>query len=192
VQHTADVTRVRNILEHATDHPWRIQDVGILALWLDDQRLSRVHVWDPESAVCSAPVHDHPFDFTSTVVVGELVNTRYVEDPGGVEYVRERYVPPDDTVRRADTVRLVGTPETLRAGDRYRQVARELHDSTQVPGTVTMLHFDQWLDDLHELTTCRPPGTPWVSGRARPATHDEVARITGTALSLIDGAQSRR
>ena len=177
--------QVRDILERALDHPWRMQDIGVLGLWLDDRKTSRLHVWTPDDAIGDPLVHDHPFDFTSTVVVGELVNTRYVEDPSGREYVRERYSPGNEDDRRADTVRLVGTSETLRAGARYRQVASELHDSRQVPGTVTVLHFDEVFADLPELTTCRPLHRRWVSGRARTATHEEVQRITAMALALF-------
>jgi hypothetical protein len=186
VDHSLEQTLVRNILEHAGDFSWRMQDIGVLGLRLDDQRRYRLHVWDPEGALGEPPVHDHPYDFTSTVVVGELTNTRYVEDPDGAEYVRERYSRGDESDRRSDTVRLVGTAETLGAGARYRQSARELHDSRQVPGTVTVLRFDRVLDDLPELTVCRRPGTPWVSGEARPATRDEVKRITAAALARFD------
>ncbi len=182
-------TRVRNILAHAADHPWRIQDIGVLACWLDVQREYRLHVWDPDGAIGDPPVHDHPFDFTSTVIVGELVNTRYVEDPGGREYVRERYSPGNENDRRADTVRLVGSSETLRAGDRYHQLAHELHDSRQVPGMVSVLHFEPAVDDRPdrpELTVCRRPHAPWVAGHARAATPDEVKRITAAALAWFD------
>lgn len=179
-------TLVRNILEHATDFAWRMQDVGLLGLWLDDRRELRLHVWH-DGAVGEPLVHDHPWDFTSTVVAGELVNTRYVEDPAGVEYVRERYATANEADRRADTVHLAGTLETLRAGARYHQRAGELHDSRQVPGTVTVVRFESTTDARPELTVCRRPGTPWVSGRARPATAEEVTRITKRALGRFDG-----
>src|SRR6478672_4814868 len=149
MSHTLEQTLVRNILEHAADYPWRIQSIGVLALRLDDRREYRLNVWDPDGAVGDPPVHDHPFDFTSTVIVGEIVNTRYVEDPSGAEYVRERYSPADEDRRRSDTVRLAGTSETLRAGSRYRQWAHELHDSRQLPGTVTALRF-------HDAVVDRP------------------------------------
>jgi len=178
-------TLVRNILERAAVCPWRIQDIGVLSLRLDDRREFRLHVWDPDGADGDPPVHDHPFDFTSTVVVGELVNTRYVEDPNGAEYVRERYSPGNERDRRRDTVRLVGTPETLGAGSGYRQSAHELHDSRQVQGTVTVLRFERTFDD-RELTVCRRPGTQWVAGQARAATPDEVQRITAPALAQFD------
>lgn len=188
--HTLEQTLVRNLLEHAADYPWRIQDIGVLGLWLDEARSYRLHVWHRESAVAEPPIHDHPFDFTSSVIVGELVNTRYVEDPNGPEYVRERYVPGHEDDRRVDAVRLLGTSETLRAGARYRQVAHELHNSQQVPGTVTVLHFEHMSDDLPEVSACRRPGTPWVTGQARTPSSDEVKRITATALALFDAPRA--
>lgn len=181
-----DASRVRTILEHATDHPWRLQGIGLLALRLDDRREWRLHVWDPDGCVGDPPVHDHPYYFTSTVIVGELVNTRYVEDPTGEEFVRERYAPAAEDDRRTDTVRLVGTPTAFGPGDRYRQLAPELHDSRQAPGTVTVIRCE-WLDSP-ELTVCRRPGASWVSGLARPATAAEIRRITAPALDLLPAA----
>jgi hypothetical protein len=178
--------QVREILDHALDHEWRMQDIGVLARWLDDAHTYRLHVWDPESAIGDPPVHDHPFDFTSTVIVGELVNTRYREDPHGDEYVRERYVPGREDHRRVDAVRLVGTPATLRAGVTYRQLAHELHDSRQSTGTVTVMHFDRFPDDVGELSVCRRPDTPRVGSGARTATPEEVARITSAALARFE------
>jgi hypothetical protein len=186
MSHTLEQTLVRNILENASDYPWRIQNIGVLALWLDGSREYRLHVWDPESAVGEPPVHDHPVHFMSTVIVGELVNTRYVESPNGSEFLRERYVPGCEHDRRADMVRLLGTSETLRAGARYQQSLHELHDSRQLPGTVTVLRYEGSFEDLPEVTACRRPGAPWVSGEARSAEQDEVKRIAATALALFD------
>jgi hypothetical protein len=175
-----DRALVRTILEHAGDHPWRIHNVGLLGLWLDDGREHRLHVWDPDGGVGDPVIHDHPYDFASTVIVGEVTNTRYVEDPAGDELVRERYRPEDEDDRRADTVRLVGSSTTLRSGDRYEQRAAELHDSRQAPGTVTVIRCT-WREP-GELTACRRPDAPWVSGQARFATSHEIKRIAAAAL----------
>jgi hypothetical protein len=157
-----------------------MQDIGLLGLRLDDRCEYRLHVWDPESCVGDPPLHDHPFAFTSTVIVGELVNTRYVEDPNGVEHRRHRYRPGAEHDRRTDSVHLVASAAVLVPGDRYRQSASELHSSRQVPGTVTLVRFGPL--EERELTVCLAPGVPWVSGLARPATASEVKRITGAAL----------
>jgi hypothetical protein len=175
-----DQARVRTILEHAADHPWRMAGIGLLALRLDDRRQYRLHVWDPEGLDGDPPIHDHPYDFTSTVIVGELTNTRYVEDPTGDTYGRQRYEMSDENHRRGDTVRLVGASTTMGPGGQYVQLADELHDSRQTPGTVTVIRCT-WRD-RPELTVCLRPGAPWVSGQARPATCEEIGRITRAAL----------
>ena len=183
---TPDHSLVREILAHPADHAWRMQDLGLLALPLDDRREYRLHVWDPVGGVGAPPVHDHPYDFTSTVIVGELVNTRYLEDPEGIEYERHHYWPGAEDDRRIDSVRLTARATTLSPGDRYRQSSNELHSSRQVPGTVTLLRCSPL--EARELTVCLAPGAPWVSGRARPATAREVQRITGAALDQFSAS----
>jgi hypothetical protein len=71
----------------------------------------------------------------------------------------------------------------VRAGDEYSQRAHELHDSRQLPGTVTIIRMS--LRDVSALTVCTPTDAPWVSGRSRPATPDEVKTIAGAALELF-------
>jgi hypothetical protein len=38
---------VLTMLRHAEDFPWRMQDIGLMSLRLDDRREYRLHVWDP-------------------------------------------------------------------------------------------------------------------------------------------------
>jgi hypothetical protein len=175
---------VRTILEHAEDYPWVMQEIGLLGLRLDDKREYRLHVWDPSSSVGEPPIHDHPFDFTSTVIAGEMTNTRYKEDPLGVEYRRVRYTPPNEDDRRSDTVRLSGMATTLTAGGQYHQLAHELHDSRQLPGTVTIIRRT-FTRDVSELTVCNREEAGWISGQSRPAALADVKRITATALELF-------
>jgi hypothetical protein len=173
----------RTILEQGADHPWTMQGIGLMALRLDDQRIHRLHVWDPERSVGEPPIHDHPYDFTSIVVAGTLTNTRYTEDSTGDTYRRERYSLPVESTRRTDHVNLVGTSTVHGAGARYHQLAHELHDSRQVAGTVTIIRC-VWHDPA-ELTVCLRPEAPWVSGQSRPATASEVERITAQALDQL-------
>ncbi len=126
-------------------------------------------------------IHGHPYDFVSRIVAGELTNIRYVEDPSGVKYQRDRYSPSNEDLRTVDTVQLVGTAEVYRAGDEYAQRSHELHDSRQLPGTVTIIRMA--LQHTDELTVCRPEDAPWFSGLSRPATVEEIQDITAIALS---------
>ncbi len=174
---------VRTILEHAEDYSWTMQEIGLLGLRLDDRREYRLHVWDPGYSHGEPPVHDHPFDFTSNVIVGAMTNTRYEESDSGVEYIRIRYSRVDEDSRRTDSVRLTAMTSTFAEGDHYSQRADELHDSRQVPGTVTIIRCA--FRDVAELTVCRRNESAWISGRSRPATGDEVKAITNRALELF-------
>jgi hypothetical protein len=179
-----DRALVRTILEHADVQPWKVQDAGLLGLWLGPSRRYRLHVWDPASSTGEVLIHDHPLDFTSVVMAGEITNTRYEMDPAGDEFVRERYALGDEANRRTDSVRLSGTSTTFGPGESYSQAARELHSSSQVPGTVTVLRFTYV--DVPLLTTCRREGSPWISGTSHPAEPDEIRRVAALALALLD------
>jgi hypothetical protein len=172
---------IRNILEHALEYPWKIQDIGLLALRLDEQREYALHVWAPDRCIGTPPIHDHPFDFVSRIIAGELTNARYLEVPSGVKYLRERYTPSNEESRTTDYVQLVSEVETFREGDEYAQVADELHDSHQLPGTVTVIR--RAFRDVDELTVCRLEKLRWISGASRPATSAEVTEITTQALT---------
>ena len=173
---------VYQVLAHAEAYPWTMQDIGLLGLRLDDRREYRLHIWDPSLCVGEPPVHDHPFDFVSQIIAGEMVDTRYTEDPAGIECSRIRYSPTDEDARRTvDTIRLSGTATTYTEGGHYGQVAHELHDSRQLPGTVTVIRMT--FKDVPELTVCRPEGATWVSGQSRPATLEEVKQFAAKALA---------
>ena len=106
---------VLTILQHAEDFPWRVQDIGLMSLRLDDRREYRLHIWDPSDYVEEPPIHDHPYDFTSTIIAGEMTNTRYEEDPAGDEYVRFRFPP------GAEGRAVVGFGEAVFDGDHLQR-----------------------------------------------------------------------
>ncbi len=177
---TLNKALVLTVLQHPEDFPWRMQDIGLMGLRLDDRREHRLHVWDPTYCDGEPPIHDHPYDFTSTVIAGEMTNTRYEEDSSGDEYVRFRYSPGSEDERRLDAVRLSSTAYTFTEGNRYRQLAHELHASWQQPGTVTAIRC-QWTE-TPELTVCMRDEGSWRSGHGRDATHEEIKAFTARAL----------
>ncbi|HEY2564471.1 MAG TPA: hypothetical protein VGI44_12210 [Acidimicrobiales bacterium] len=171
---------VHTVLQHAENFPWRMQDIGLMGLRLDDRREYRLHVWDPSCCVGELPIHDHPYDFTSTVIAGELTNSRYEEDPTGDEYVRFRYSPGAEGERRSSAVTLSSTTTTFTEGNQYCQLAHELHASWQQPGTVTAIRC-LWVD-APELTVCVRDKGSWRSGQGRDATLEEIKGFTAKAL----------
>jgi hypothetical protein len=177
-----DKVLVRNILEHALEYPWKYQDIGLLALRLDEHREYGLHIWAPDRCVGTPPIHDHPFDFVSRIIVGQLTNARYVPDPSGAKFLRERYSPSNEESRATDYVQLSSEVQTFREGDEYAQLADELHDSRQLPGTVTIIR--RAFREVAELTVCRlDENASWVSGASRTPTSAEVTDITKQALT---------
>jgi hypothetical protein len=174
---------VLTMLQHAEDFPWRMQEIGLMSLRLDDRREHRLHVWDPSCCVGEPPIHDHPYDFTSTIIAGEMTNTRYEVDLAGDEYVRFRFPPGAESERRSDAVKLSSTATTFTPGHQYHQLADELHASWQLPGTVTAIRC-QWIE-APELSLCVRDEGSWRSGQGRDATCEEIKSFTAKALELF-------
>ena len=182
MENDMDKVLVYQILVHAEAFPWTMQDIGLLGLRLDDHREYRLHVWDPDRCVGEPPIHDHPFDFVSQIIAGQMINTRYVEDRAGVEYQRIRYSPANEEERKTtDTVRLSGKATAHTEGETYVQRAYELHDSRQLPGTVTIMR--RTFKDVPQLTVCLRDEARWVSGQSRPATSEEIKHFVAKALT---------
>jgi hypothetical protein len=59
MRETLSKALVLTMLEHAEDFPWRMQDIGLMSLRLDDRREHRLHVWDPSYWV-GEPAHPRP------------------------------------------------------------------------------------------------------------------------------------
>ncbi len=171
---------VLTLLQHAEDFPWRMQEIGLMSLRLDDRREHRLHIWDPSYCGEEPPIHDHPYDFTSTIIVGEMTNSRYQEDPAGDAYVRLRYPPGAEVERQSDRVRLSSTATAFGEGDSYVQRAPELHASRQLPGTVTAIRCS-WVD-APTLTVCLRSEDSWVSGQGRDATREDIKNFSAKAL----------
>ena len=59
------------ILRRPHGYKWSLQGFGMLRLYLSDN--IRLHVWTTEHRVENvSDIHDHPWDFISTVLFGQL------------------------------------------------------------------------------------------------------------------------
>lgn len=193
---------------------WSIQGFGMLRAYLSKE--VRLHVWNPEFAVPNvSSIHDHPWSFVSEVVCGEIENHRYSvhrrmadgrmrDDP---EYpIQGTYPDAADTHLCAvircgtgggiDKACNVGGPEprTLvpwspfryTAGQRYDQMASDVHETHALAGTVTII-TRKFQADTEHARVFFPLGTEWVSAEPRPANAGEVRAFTEPALALLEG-----
>ena len=195
---TPEMTRalVRSILANPIDHDWSIQGLGMLRTYLTD--MYRLHVWSPEDATPNVSrLHDHPWDFTSYVVAGYIVNTRYSRVPAAIDHktylapsgatkwqhVRIRCGPDGGVAGEPGELLLVANvPEEIKEGEWYAQHAHEIHDTVPAGGTVTIIRRTK-LPDPDHANVYFPMGQPWVSaGGAVVASSDIVKRICDRAL----------
>ncbi len=115
-------------------HLPRVHGNGFIQLELGEQR--RLHIWghpDIPRQVVDTGIHDHRFDFTSTIVAGRLINARY--HPGN----DTRYKVYTPHVREGEDTILVDTGSSfmvagptmtmMREGQSYGMYAGDFHES---------------------------------------------------------------
>jgi hypothetical protein len=182
---------VKGILEHATVYRgWTLQGLGMLRLRFDNR--FRLHVWSHEHRVPDVTViHDHPWNFISHVISGEIENILYgVVDPAdgvGEPYIEQEIVcgPKGCEIGGPVPVNLVERDRAMFLGGQdYAQNKYEVHESRPSDGAVSLI--ETWTagassDRAHVYYRV---SDRWVSAEPRPATEEEVRGITRKALAV--------
>ena len=176
---------------------WTLQGFGMLRLYLTDDEVWRLHIWDAGMAVTDVTtVHDHPWDLDSRIISGHLHNQRFERLDEGVEtqghdaewnavLIRtgEGGGPKQDPekwwLRPSPT-------ESYDPGDLYHQDAPEIHESIPQPGCVTVVR--RTFSRQRDIATSLYRSTPeWVSAEPRPAYPEEIMHFTMLALERWNG-----
>lgn len=178
---------VKAILTSPQELEWSIQGLGMLRTYLSPD--TRLHIWDASAKMEGASeLHTHPWDFDSFVVVGSVRNYRFEMEAlgshgaSGIKRMRQ-------TIRCGEGGGLIGEPvpvvlkelptETYEEGQSYRQAAEEIHRSAPDDGTITIITREFRDDTEHAYVYFRDE---WGTAEPRPATRQEIARITRNAL----------
>lgn len=178
---------VKAILEHPGDFEWSLQGFGMMRTYLAPE--VRLHVWDSRYRVDGVTdMHTHPWHFHSEVIVGHVINTRYVhtmrDDKHAMRYRQKEIlcgVGGHETGRENNVLLMRDSPEIIIAGQTYTQLAHEIHSSAPADGTVTII-TREFLDDADHAFVYALEGSDWVSAEPRPATAEEVKEICSSAL----------
>jgi hypothetical protein len=179
-----EIDTLIDILAHPMDHEWTVQGLGMMRTYLSDK--SRLHIW--HSALQTpdvSMVHDHPWHFTSEILLGKVYQYRYVRDNAfGTPWQEQQIV-------CGTGGGMVGDPTTINLrkcekevyteGDTYEQKAHELHVSYPLDNTVTVI-TREYLEDLEHARVFFPLSMEFVSAEPRPATRAEVLFITREVL----------
>lgn len=178
-------SEVLAILRDPYHRKWTIQGFGMLRLYLADDEVERLHIWDQSMSVEDvSTVHDHPWDLTSRIISGRMGNQRYVRDLVGDQWNAVRIRTGEGGHVLADPEHWLLRPletEVYEPGESYHQDAPEIHESLPTPGTVTVVErtFSRKRD---VATSCYRDTPDWVSAEPRPATVLEIEHFVRLAL----------
>lgn len=184
---------VMEILHNPLDHQWTLQGFGMLRLYLDDEEVRRLHIWDPDMANADvSTIHNHPWDFTSEIMIGALANQRYLITNGPPTHMLGEIRTGEGGGRLDDDPAFVTLEsqrmEIYRPGDSYSQTADEIHESFPGSGTTTVI-TRKFTKPRDHARVCWPVGTPWVTAEPRPATEAEIRHFVRLALLALDHAR---
>lgn len=180
---------VESILRNWENYEWTIQGFGMLRTYVGSDRKFRVNIWDNRFAVPGVSmIHDHPWDFTSNIIVGSIVNIRYIEVACALRaceysYAKIKCGPGGGMETCVSDLELHPLPlEYYDEGDTYRQRANEIHETKFMDGTVTLIERTFREDTEHARVFWRRDSN-WVSAEPRVATSEEVIMFIDSALA---------
>lgn len=172
------------IMEHPLDFAWTTMGFGMIRTYLDPEKRYRLNVWTSKLRTAGvSDIHDHPWDFTSWILCGQIRNVRFVDHGDGTEAAPGCVLPfqhvtietgegggPVSPVTRRWLEAL--PMEVYEPGQGYRQERREIHRTMAMDGTVTLNDRSPATPE-HTARIYWPTGD-WVNAEPRPATKAEI------------------
>lgn len=171
-----------------------VQGLGMMRIYLSEG--VRLHVWHHDLEVFGVTkIHEHPWDFESLVICGELENYRYLKSDEKVKdtecYVQDMLLCGTGNLAHREHLCWLGSyhpsgkPNTYVPGGTYSQRYDEIHRTDFVDGTVTLIRRNFVNDDRDHAYVYWPDNRRFVSAEPRSATPQEILRVTGAALKLL-------
>lgn len=178
---------INSILTNPHIHKWSLQGFGMLRMYLSETE--RLHIWHSKFKTKDVTtIHGHPWDFTSNIIAGKIRNTIYSIV---TEYDLRTTTFDEQTIICGPTGCDVGPkrPVFLRVksrsayirGESYSQKTNEIHDTSYVDGTITVVKRT-FLEDTEHARVYIPVGEKRVDAKPREAAREEIECMTKFAL----------
>lgn len=182
---------VRKIIT-SLNQDWSIQGFGMLRMYLDKD--TRLHIWNHGVAVPDvSEIHDHPWDFVSTIICGSVTNEVYVkEEDLTANMLMQEIVcgPGGHSVGTALPVNMRKFAErTFKAGESYSMKSDQFHRTVAEPGTVTIVKR-YFKENTENARVCFPLDTGWVSAEPRVATPHDMLPFFAEAIKRLESEAS--
>lgn len=185
---------IRKILERPIGYDWTVQGLGMMRIYLSDE--IRVHVWHSSLVVPNVTdVHEHPWDFESLVLAGEMRNFVYVRAndtyPESEAYYRDTLLCGTGNLTGDSAPCWLipwfpnGRPSQYGPGDTYSQRFEKIHRSEFTDGTVTLVWRKFVNEDRDHAGVYWKRGAQFVSAEPREATREEILLVAESALDQL-------
>lgn len=189
------ISMVHNILINAHLFKWELWRTGMLRLDIDENTV--LHIWDMRYRDENVTlIHDHPFNLSSIVIAGKILNQRYWQYSPDARFARDR---PElhfkqqrivcgaaGCVLSEPTALVLQTApvEIITAGQSYNQEHFVVHKTDAADGTVTLVRriFPTNVD-RYSANVYVAGDKEWGDAKPREATTEEVADICLRSLA---------
>jgi hypothetical protein len=189
-----DPALVARMIRYSYTHPNGFRKYMLVASDEPGYRL-RLHVWKPLTVRIEGNLHDHPRDFWSQVLIGELIDVRYAEvvalDPRAECYYKYRSKERNDAEQYnidwlGHSALIEYERSVIGAGQRYSRSYDLIHKSIARPNVTTVTLFIQG-PAIREYAYVYNKSPIDLSRNARPLAYSETQYIQELdgILSLI-------
>lgn len=180
----------QSVLEGWRHRVWSAQGFGFLRTYFGAGDRFRLNLWDASLRIKDvSTIHDHPWDFTSLVLCGSLLNRRYREAPKLTpecpyfNWMRIKTGPDGGPTSEGGFTQLVRTgEEAYSKGEFYRQNADDIHETLYIDGTVT-LNDRRRRNGSEHARVFWPVGSAWVDAKPRPVPDSEIGPVVERSLA---------
>lgn len=185
---------VLKIIDNAEHYNWSLQGFGMFRLYLS--KTVRLHVWLPsfiKEAVST--IHNHPWDFESTVIFGKITNYKYItlsindEIWKDFSHMKQEIIcgPNGCSTDKLPKKVLLQTSgvDVIRAGSIYNMRKDEIHETRASEGTITIINR-KFYEDTEHADVFYPIGQEWISAIPHEAREFEIQTMKQTIQELYE------
>lgn len=183
------VDKIEEILKNPFNYKWELQGFGMLRTYIEED--TRLQIWSKNHIVENVTdIHTHPWDFTSIIYQGEIINHTFGEHDLNSSVVGEKFdrclilTGEKAYVKEKTPIKLnKWTLQRYKKGEVYFHAKNIPHRINFVDGTITILIKRSINPDSLAYSYVKDK-EEWVSAAPRIATIEEIEEFIGIAKKL--------